>query len=214
LFEVLQEMERDGQQQHFYVFNTGGIGADSDEGASGLRYKKIPRELTLMLQEALLRGAVKFEHDALLGSEFAAAIVNRDGEEVMNLRQEWLPRAIYGQAEYKRRVVDLERKRFYGRDSNDKSGILRYTKVSNALIDFLDIPSPRDERELAWLLSFYWYVDMAYGSLAEFLQHMHEGLRPTPYRLRALQRIYRAGPLHRGGLLAESQKALNSLGIG
>jgi hypothetical protein len=214
LFEVLQEMERDGQQQQFYVFNTGGIGADSDEGASGPKYKKIPRELTLMLQEALLRGAVKFEHDALLGSEFAAAIVNRDSEEVMNLRHEWLPRAIYGQAEYKRRVVDLERKRFYGRDSNDKSGILRYTKVSNALIDFLDIPSPRDERELAWLLSFYWYVDMAYGSLAEFLQHMHEGLRPTPYRLRALQRIYRAGPLYQAGLPLESQKALKALGIG
>jgi hypothetical protein len=213
LFEVLGEMERDGQQQQFYAYNTGGIGADSDDAATGAKYKKIPRELTLMLQEAVLRGVVKFEHDALQGSEYAAAIVDRDGREIMNLREEWLPRAIYGPAEYKNRIAALRHKRYYGKDSSDKSGILRYTKVSNALLDFIDIPSPQNERELAWMLSFYWYVDMAYDTLAELVDHRHEGLRPTPYRLRALQRIYESGPLYETGLPLEGQKALKTLGI-
>ena len=37
--------------------------AIKDAIASLSNYKKIPRELTLMLQEALLRDAVKFEFD-------------------------------------------------------------------------------------------------------------------------------------------------------
>ena len=49
--------------QAYFVFNTGGVGADTNDEASGANYKKIPRELTLMLQESLLREAVKFELD-------------------------------------------------------------------------------------------------------------------------------------------------------
>jgi hypothetical protein len=39
-------------------------------------YKKIPRELTLILQEALLPDAVKFEYEPTLGSDAAVAILD------------------------------------------------------------------------------------------------------------------------------------------
>ena len=97
---ILQQMERGGLPQHYYVFNTGGVGADTNEEASGSQYKNIPKELTLMLQEALLREAVKFAYDSTLGSDIAVAIVNLHGEEVLDLRREWLPRNIYGEEEY------------------------------------------------------------------------------------------------------------------
>ena len=63
LYQILKNIEKGNLPQFFYVFNTGGVGADNNSEASGSNYKKIPRELTLMLQEALLRDAVKFEFD-------------------------------------------------------------------------------------------------------------------------------------------------------
>ena len=159
MFHILRELERGGMPEEYYVFNTGGVGADSNDEASGPLYKKIPRELTLMLQEALLREAVKFEHDPILGSDVAVAIVDGRGREVVDLRQDWLPRGIYGEQDYARRMVDLSRRRYYGRDAQDKAGILRYTKVANELYDLSDIPAPANERELAWLLSFCWNGD-------------------------------------------------------
>ncbi|MFQ6026373.1 MAG: hypothetical protein ACE5Q6_02535 [Dehalococcoidia bacterium] len=190
---ILQQMSWGGLPQEYYVFNTGGVGADTNDEASGEHYKKIPRELTLMLQEALLRGAVKFEYDATLRSEVAVAIINRRGEEVVDLRQDWLPRKIYGQAEYTRRVVELRRRRYYGKDAEDKAGILRYTKVNTALIDVADIPPPNNERELAWLLSFYWHLDQAYNTLADVVEHLDEGQRPQRHILRAVENMYQAG---------------------
>ena len=116
LHYILQQMTRGGMPQRYYVFNTGGVGAETNAEASGPRYKKIPREITLMLQEAVLREAVIFEYDAVMGAEIGVAIVNKNGEEIVDLRQEWLPRNIYGEADYNRRVVDLRRRRYYGRD--------------------------------------------------------------------------------------------------
>ena len=154
LYNILKKMEEGGLNQQYYVFNTGGVGADTNDQASGEKYKKIPRELTLMLQEALLRDAVKFEYETLLGSDLAVAIVDESGEEIVDLRTEWLPENIYGEDDYSNRITDLRRKRFYGESSEDKAGILRYTKVFNRLYDLSDIPEPSNERELTWLLSF------------------------------------------------------------
>jgi ATP-dependent phosphoenolpyruvate carboxykinase len=212
MYYILREMERGGQEHHYYAFNTGGIGADTNDEASGARYKKIPRDLTLMLQEALLRDAVIFEYDSILGSEFAVAVVNRNGDEIVDLRQEWLPQTIYGEAEYRDRVVELRRRRFYGKDAEDKAGILRYTKVSDAVLDILDIPAPSNEREISWLLSFYWHVDRAYGTLGEVATHRAEGMRPPPHLLRVLQNIYDASKVSLG-LSAAATGALGALGI-
>ena len=213
LYEIAQEMSQGGQTQEFYVFNTGGVGADSNETASGSRYKKIPRELTLMLQEALLRRAVEFEYDEALGSDIAVAIVNSDREEVLDLRTEWLPERIYGEEEYVRRVSELSRRRYYGLDPTDKAGILRYTKVKDAIIDIPDIPAPANERELAWLLSFHWHVDQACNSLSELVQHRDEGRRPNALKLAALQRLYEDGSRRRLDLSTDGLSALSDLGL-
>ena len=210
---ILQQMAQGGQRQEYYVFNTGGVGADTNEAASGQRYKKIPRELTLMLQEALLRSAVRFEYDATLGSDIAVAIINHNGDEVLNLRTEWLPRSIYGGAGYNSRVVELRRRRYYGRDAEDKAGILRYTKVTDALMDLADIPPPRNERELSWLLSFYWHVDQAYNSLTELRDRCVDGQRPAHHILRSLQQMYRGGSSQGLALPPDSRTALEDLGI-
>ena len=193
MYHILQQLAWGGMPQEYYVFNTGGIGADSNEEASGSNYKKIPRELTLMLQEALLRDAVKFEYDPILRSEVGVAIVNAQGDEVVDLRKDWLPQRIYGDEDYTARVLDLRRRRYFGRDAQDKAGILRYTKVSAALIDLADIPAPANERELTWLLSFFWHVDQAYSTLAELTEQIDEGQRPLPYQLRELQDKYETG---------------------
>ena len=213
LYGVLRQMAEGGQMQEYFVFNTGGVGADTNDEASGAKYKKIPREFTLMLQEALLRGAVRFEYDDILGSDLAVAIVDRTGQEVLDLRKEWLPRGIYGEEEYARRVVELRRRRYYGRDANDRAGILRYTKVINELISPSDIPTPTDERSLAWLLSFYWSVDQAYDSLQELATHLGEGQRPAPESLRALQEMYRVSLTAGLQLMSDSRGALSRLGI-
>ena len=149
MYRIFHEISQGGLIQEYYVFNTGGVGADTNDEASGARYKKIPRELTLMLQEALLREAIKFEHDAALGSDIAVAVVNLKGETVLDLRTEWLPKEIYGEADYTKRIVELSRRRYYSRDAQDKAGILRYTKVTDNILDIADIPPPTNERELA-----------------------------------------------------------------
>ena len=214
MFHVLQELERGGMPQEYYVFNTGGVGADSNDEASGPLYKKIPRELTLMLQEALLREAVKFEHDPILGSDVAAAIVDGNGREVVDLRQDWLPRGIYGEQDYARRLVELSRRRYYGRDAQDKAGILRYTKVANEIYDLSDVPDPSNERELAWLLSFCWNVDQAYNSLQELFSHREAGKRPASSVMRQLAKMYRDGAAQGLSLSGDGLEALSGLGMG
>jgi hypothetical protein len=166
-----------------------------------------------MLQEALLREAVKFEHDAALGSDIAVAIVNQRGEEVVDLRPEWLPVGIYGEEEYTGRILKLSRRRYYSRDPEDKAGILRYTKVNDHIIDLGDIPPPSNERELAWLLSFYWHVDQAYSSLPVLVQHREEGRRPGPDLLRAIQEKYEAGLSQGLELPPHGLRALAALGL-
>ena len=213
MYHVLKEMADGGLPQYYYVFNTGGVGADSNEAATGEKYKKIPRELTLGLQEALLRDAVKFEYDPIIGSDTAVAIVNADGEEVLDLREEWLPRSIYGEEEYDRRIVELRKRRFYGRDENDKAGILRYTKVIDELIDLREIPTPSNERELTWLLSYCWHVDRAYSTLQEFRGHLAEGTPPNAETLRSLGEKYRDGLRQGLEFNAEGDKLLKELGI-
>jgi hypothetical protein len=213
MHHILHQMERGGQHHEYYVFNTGGIGAETNDAASGPLYKKIPRELTLMLQEAVLREAVQFEYDTVLGADVAMAVVDSRGRKLLDLTEEWLPVSVYGYDEYVERVEQLRRKRFFGIDSADKSGILRYTKVSDALIDISDIPFPTTERELAWLLSFYWHVDRAYDSLAELAEHRQEGMRPPPHILRALQFAYDT-VLDRGLVLPPvALRAVGALGL-
>jgi hypothetical protein len=213
MHHILREMERQGQRHEYYAFNTGGIGAESNEAASGPGYKKIPRELTLMLQEAVLREAISFEYDGVRASEVAVAIVDTRGREILDLRKDWLPQSVYGEDEYGRRVTELTRRRYYGRDSQDKAGILRYTKVSDALIDISDVPVPTNEREVAWLLSFCWHVDAAYGTLSELAERRHEGMRPAPHVLRALQAAYEKALAQGLDLPSESRGALGILGL-
>ncbi len=210
---ILQQMERGGLPHYYYVFNTGGVGADTNDQASGLKYKKIPRELTLMLQEALLREAVKFQYDVALGSDIAVAIVDAGGSEVMDLRQEWLPINIYGEAEYQSRVQELSQRRYYGKDAGDKAGILRYTKVTDALLDLDDIPAPTSERELAWLLSFYWNVDQAYNTLDDLAGHLGQGYPPRAHLLRELNRKFAVSAGRGLQLPSSSDATLNLLGI-
>ena len=213
MYHILQQLAWGGVPQEYYVFNTGGIGADSNEEASGANYRKIPRELTLLLQEALLRGAVKFEYDPILRSEVGVAVVDAQGRELVDLREEWLPRGIYGEEDYTDRVMELRRRRYYGRDAQDKAGILRYTKVNSALIDLADIPAPEDERELTWLLSFFWHVDQAYNTLSDLMDHIGEGQRPLTHLLRELQDKYDTG-ISQGLQLSErGRQALPRLGL-
>ena len=213
LYDILKEMAAGGLPQEYYVFNTGGVGAETNDEASGPQYKKIPRELTLMLQEALLRGAVKFEYEAVLGSKVAVAVVNQRGEEVQDLRKEWLPLEIYGEAEYARRVQELQRRRYYGKDAQDRAGILRYTKVTDGLFTLDDIPAPNNEREQAWLLSLSWHVDQAYNSLPELAAHLDEGQRPPLERLQALQQMFEVALAQGLQLSEEGRGALSTLGL-
>ena len=213
LYHVLQQLSWGGMPQQYYAFNTGGVGADSNEEASGSRYLKIPRELTMLLQEALLRNAVKFEYDGVLRSEVAVAVLDADGNEVVNLRDKWLPINIYGEEDYASRVRELMHRRYYGRDQQDKAGILRYTKVVNTVLDITDAPAPVNERELAWLLSFYWSLDQAYETLSEAATHRGEGMRPVAYQLNELQRKYRDGLLSGLSVNATGQQCLVELGL-
>ena len=214
MYRILKTMADGGQAQRYFAFNTGGLGADRNEEASGPRYKKIPRELTLMLQEALLREAVVFEYDPVLRSSVAVAVVDSAGQEIVDLRDEWLPVSIYGETEYARRVVELTRRRYYGSEIGDRAGILRYTKVDNHLIDLEDVPAPANERELSYLLSFFWRVDEARPTLDELAGARAEGQRPTFDTLRRLGDKYRAALQQGLELSADSRSALQRMGIG
>ena len=211
LYTIVKKIEEGGLSQQYFVFNTGGVGADTNDQASGANYKKIPRELTLMLQEALLRDAVKFEYEDLLGSDLAVAIVDEAGNEVVDLRNEWLPKNIYGEKDYSQRITELSRRRFYGESQEDKAGILRYTKVVNRLYDLSDIPVPANERELAWLLSFFWNVDQAYETLAELRAHVSEGNAPVTDVLKKLQDMYAQATGNGLSLDGAAAAALSSL---
>ena len=213
LYHVLQQLSWGGMPQEYYAFNTGGVGADTNDEAAGSRYVKIPRELTMLLQEALLRNAVKFEYDGVLRSEVAVAVVDDRGNEVLNLREKWLPAVIYGQDDYADRVAELMHRRYYGRDQQDKAGILRYTKVVNTVLDISDIPAPANERELSWLLSFYWSMDQAYETLAEAAAHRAQGMRPVAYQLNELQRKYRDGLQSNLSIDAAGRQRLVELGL-
>jgi ATP-dependent phosphoenolpyruvate carboxykinase len=213
LYTIVKKIEEGGLSQQYFVFNTGGVGADTNDQASGANYKKIPRELTLMLQEALLRDAVKFEYEDLLGSDLAVAIVDEAGNEVVDLRNEWLPKNIYGEKDYSQRITELSRRRFYGESQEDKAGILRYTKVVNRLYDLSDIPVPANERELAWLLSFFWNVDQAYETLAELRAHVSEGDAPVADVLKNLQDMYAQATGNGLSLDGAPAAALSSLGF-
>ncbi len=213
LYHVLQQLSWGGMPQEYYAFNTGGVGADTNEEAAGSRYLKIPRELTMMLQEALLRNAVKFEFDGALRSEVAVAVVDASGNEVVDLREKWLPINIYGETDYNQRMIELMRRRYYGREQQDKAGILRYTKVVNTILDITDIPAPTNERELAWLLSFYWSLDQAYETLGDAASRLGQGMRPVEYQLRELQRKYREGTKAGLSLSANAAKSLLTLGL-
>ena len=213
LYTIVKKIEEGGLSQQYFVFNTGGVGADTNDQASGANYKKIPRELTLMLQEALLRDAVKFEYEDLLGSDLAVAIVDEAGNEVVDLRNEWLPKNIYGEKDYSQRITELSRRRFYGESQEDKAGILRYTKVVNRLYDLSDIPVPANERELAWLLSFFWNVDQAYETLAELRAHVSEGNAPVTDVLKKLQDMYAQATGNGLILDGAAAAALSSLGF-
>jgi hypothetical protein len=210
---ILQQLERGGLRQEFYAFNTGGVGADTNAEASGERYRKVPREITLMLQEAIMRDAVKFEYDSIMGAEVAVAIVDGTGKEVLDLREEWLPSRIYSEDDYRQRVIELRRRRYYGQDSTDKAGILRYTKVTDTLIDLTDIPAPDNERELAWLLSFYWHIDRSADTLEELAGHQGEGMKPPPHLVRALRQMYDASVKTGLSLPQVAKDVLTSLGI-
>ncbi len=213
LYNIVKKIEEGGLRQEYFVFNTGGVGADTNDQASGALYKKIPRELTLMLQEALLRDAVKFEYEPVLGSDVAVAIVDESGNEVVDLRTEWLPKNIYGDADFSERITELSRRRFYGVSPEDKAGILRYTKVVNGLYDLSDIPVPANERELAWLLSFFWNVDQAYNTIADLEAHRCEGSAPDATISQTLQEMYAKAVAGELSLPAGSDAALGSLGI-
>ncbi|MED5589017.1 MAG: hypothetical protein VX581_09250 [Chloroflexota bacterium] len=213
LYNIVKKIEEGGLSQQYFVFNTGGVGADTNDQASGANYKKIPRELTLMLQEALLRDAVKFEYEDLLGSDLAVAIVDEAGNEVVDLRNEWLPKNIYGEKDYSQRITELSRRRFYGESQEDKAGILRYTKVVNRLYDLSDIPVPSNERELAWLLSFFWNVDHAYETLAELRAHVSEGDAPVADELKKLQDMYAQATGNGLSLNGAAAAALSYLGF-
>ena len=213
LYTIVKKIEEGGLSQQYFAVNTGGGGADTNDQATGANYKKIPRELTLMLQEALLRDAVKFEYEDLLGSDLAVAVVDEAGNEVVDLRNEWLPKNIYGEKDYSQRITELSRRRFYGESQEDKAGILRYTKVVNRLYDLSDIPVPANERELAWLLSFFWNVDQAYETLAELRAHVSEGNAPVTDVLKKLQDMYAQATGNGLSLDGAAAAALSALGF-
>ena len=104
--------------------------------------------------------------------------MGHNNEEIQDLRKEWLPKELYGEENYSQRLSVLKRKRYYGESQEDKSGILRYTKAVNSLLDKDDIPEPETERELTWLFSYFWNLDQAYPTLTEAASHLDS--QPPP----------------------------------
>ena len=213
LYRILREMEEGGVRQEFYAFNTGGLGADTNDAAEGRLYRKIPREVTLSLQEAVLRNAAKFEYDPHIGSSVAVAVTNGEGNEVLDLREDWLPRSIYGEDDYARRINTLRRRRYYGSPANERTGILRYTKVLNSLINMNDVPPPTTEWELSRLLSFYWNLDRSYETVADAAAHRAEGERPSDGLLLTLTEACARGADEGLALDSAARAALGELGL-
>ena len=131
----------------------------------------------------------------------------------MDLRQDWLPKSIYGYDEYGRRLKELKRKRYYGDDQEDRAGILRYTKVSTEIFDQKDIPVPSNERELAWLTSFYWHLDSAHETLAKASANSTSGTVPGGADAEALSHAYRESASQGLVLSAEAKAAAQRLGL-
>jgi len=107
----------------------------------------------------------------------------------------------------------LKRKRYYGESPEDKAGILRYTKATEGIFDLNDIPAPCDERDLAWLLSFYWHTDRAYNSLEVLAEHLSEGETPSEVLLGAISQKCRDGIAQGLHLTENNRRTLQSLGI-
>ena len=139
--------------------------------------------------------------------------MDKSGNEVLDLRTDWLPENIYGAEEYYKRITELSRRRFYGENSEDKAGILRYTKVLNGLYDLSDIPVPNNERELTWLLSFFWNVDQAYDTLADLDAHRAEGFAPDTAAAQKLEDMYAQATASGLSLPGSASAALASLGL-
>lgn len=213
MYQILRTLANEGLPQHYYVFNTGGIGADNNDAAQGKNYRKIPRDLTLMLQEALLREAVVFEYDPVLRSSVAVSILDTEGSEIFDLRKDWMPARIYGDVEYARRVLQLTKRRYYGHDIDDRAGILRYTKVLDQIIDLEDVPPPTNERELSCLLSFYWHVDEVQPTLKDLVSVREQGEQPQIQVLRKLGDKYRVGLEQGLELSLDGRPYLYKLGI-
>jgi len=110
----------------------------------------------------------------------------------------------------RKRVLALKRTRYYGENSQDRAGILRYTKVDESIFDLEDIPFPQNEREMAWILSFYWSLDRSYDEIALVLKNLNQGNVPRPEILITLSaKIKRA--IDAGLVLPE--EAYNTLNI-
>ena len=73
------------------------------------------------------------------------------------------------------------------------------------------VPMPGNERELAWLLSFYWNVDQAYNTLPELSGRLGEGSRPSGATLSALGAKYRASGVQ---ISSEGAAELGKVGLG
>ena len=97
--------------------------------------------------------------------------------------------------------------------SEDKAGILRYTKVVNELYDLSDIPIPENERELTWLLSFFWNVDQAYNTIADLNAHKGEGNTPAGFIKQELQAMYETASANGIDIPNEAISSLELLGI-
>ena len=140
-------------------------------------------------------------------------MTDASGNEVLDLRAEWLPRNVYGEEDYVRRIDALRYRRFYGSPENERTGILRYTKVVNDLIDLTDIPPPRSEWEAARLLSFCWSLDRSYETLAGAAAHREEGEAPSAEMLGALSYALARGVAEGLALSSGAEAALGELGI-
>ena len=104
-----------------------------------------------------------------------------------SLRPDWLPQNIYGSDDYNNKIDSLKYKRYYGSSQEDKAGILRYTKANNEIFEIDDIPSPRDEREAAWLISFYWSLDQAYENIPSLDNSVSGPAKPDLSTISAIQ---------------------------
>ena len=90
---------------------------------------------------------------------------------------------------------------------------MRYTKVVNELYDLTDIPIPNNERELTWLISFFWGVDRAYDSIADLDAHKNEGSVPDALTTQKLKGMYEEAAGKGLRLPSAASAQLESLGL-